>query len=196
MTRTADAERKAALLDAIVDYVFDRGLSDLSLRPLSVAVGTSPRVLLYYFGSKDELIARVLERLRARQLAGFAQLRERRFESPQAACRAVWEILMNPTYQPFFRLFFEVFGLAVRDRKRYSDFLDSAIADWVEFLSKPWLEAGVAADDSAAFGTFLLAGFRGLLMDACATLDYERTGRAFELFMEATKALERSRGLQ
>ena len=51
MTRTADAQRRAELLDAIEAYVFANGLSDLSLRPLAAAVGSRPRVLLYYFGS-------------------------------------------------------------------------------------------------------------------------------------------------
>ena len=57
MARTADEQKRVDLLERIVDYVMANGLSDLSLRPLADAVGTSPRVLLYYFTSKEELIA-------------------------------------------------------------------------------------------------------------------------------------------
>src|ERR1700751_5526253 len=98
MTRTADAERRAALLEAIVDYAFANGLSELSLRPLAKAVGSSPRVLLYYFGSKGHLVEEILRGVRARQLAGFAQLREASFSSPIDVCRAVWEIMSDPQH--------------------------------------------------------------------------------------------------
>src|SRR5665213_1547240 len=55
MARSAD-ERRAALLERITDYVAANGLSALSLRPLADAVESSPRVLLYYFTSKEDLI--------------------------------------------------------------------------------------------------------------------------------------------
>ena len=60
MARTADEQRRVELLELIVDYVIENGLSDLSLRPLADAVGSSARVLLYYFGSKDRLVTALL----------------------------------------------------------------------------------------------------------------------------------------
>ena len=52
--------RKQELLDRAYEYVLENGLTDLSLRPLAQAVGSSPRVLLYLFGSKDELTRALL----------------------------------------------------------------------------------------------------------------------------------------
>jgi AcrR family transcriptional regulator len=63
--RAADSARKRQLLDAAYDYVIERGLTELSLRPLAEAIGSSPRVLLYLFGSKDDLVQALLARARA-----------------------------------------------------------------------------------------------------------------------------------
>ena len=54
--------KRDELAEAATDYVLEHGLIGLSLRPLAAALGTSDRMLIYHFGSKDELIAAVLER--------------------------------------------------------------------------------------------------------------------------------------
>ncbi len=186
MTRTADAQRRAELLDSIVDYAFANGLADLSLRPLGAAVGISPRVLLYYFKSKEALIEEILAGVRSRQFAGFARLREANFETPAEACRAVWHIVRDPKNEALFRFFFEVFGMALQDRKRFGNFLQGAVKDWLDFLAHPYLEAGVTQEDAYAYATVILAGFRGLVMDLCATRERERIDRAFEIWIRST----------
>ncbi len=50
----------------------------MSLRPLAAAIGSSPRVLLYLFGSKEGLTRALLARARADELEALAALRDRR----------------------------------------------------------------------------------------------------------------------
>src|SRR6266568_8474793 len=64
--------RRAELLDACYGYVLTHGLAGLSLRPLAAATGTSPRVLLYLFGSKDQLLRELLTRARREQVTLMA----------------------------------------------------------------------------------------------------------------------------
>ena len=52
--------RRAELLDASYGYVLNHGLNGLSLRPLAAAIGSSPRVLLYLFGSKENSAPRTI----------------------------------------------------------------------------------------------------------------------------------------
>ena len=66
MSRTADDARRAELLERAVDYVLRQGLAQLSLRPLAKATGSSPRLLLYYFGSKEALVVEIIRRVRVR----------------------------------------------------------------------------------------------------------------------------------
>jgi len=73
MTRAAaepvPSARRAELLELAYQYAVARGSAELSLRPLAAAVGSSPRVLLYLFGSKDGLVRALLTRARADELA-------------------------------------------------------------------------------------------------------------------------------
>src|SRR5882672_1697025 len=64
-------DRRAKLLDEVADYILSNGLADLSLRPLATAIGTSPRMLLYFFGSKERLIAQALAHIRTREQLDF-----------------------------------------------------------------------------------------------------------------------------
>ena len=75
MSRTPDEARRRELLEACVDYVCRHGLADLSLRPLAKAVGSSPRVLLHYFESKENLVVEIVLHGRARQQAMMARLK-------------------------------------------------------------------------------------------------------------------------
>src|ERR1700704_2296949 len=107
MPRAASQVRPAQLLDAIVDHLVNHGVADLSLRPLAKAVGSSPRVLLYYFGSKEELVVKALARLRERQRSTFSRMREANYEQPSNACRAIWQQMSGPQSELLFKFFFE-----------------------------------------------------------------------------------------
>ena len=64
--------RETELLERIYEYVLDRGLINLSLRPLAAAVGSSPRVLLFLFGSKEGIVRGVLAKAREDELRYLA----------------------------------------------------------------------------------------------------------------------------
>lgn len=185
MARTANERRPVELLDAIVDHLRSKGVAELSLRPLARAVGSSPRVLLYYFGSKDELVVKALERLRERQRDAWAKLRSTPFDSPGAACRAIWREMSAPSSEPLFRLFFEAYSLALRHRRRFGAFLRTAVEDWLQFLAAPLRRSGVAESEARAHATVVLAGFRGFMLDYCASRDRGRVDRAVEIWLQA-----------
>lgn len=65
-------DRRAVLLDRIADHVLEHGLSASSLRPLAKAVGTSDRMLLYYFADKSELMAATLTHIAGRMVAAMS----------------------------------------------------------------------------------------------------------------------------
>lgn len=187
MADSADP-RRAELLERITDYVAAHGLADLSLRPLGKAVGLSPRVLLYYFTSKEDLIGEVLARLRVRQRDVFAAL-PREAASYAVTVRAAWKLMSAPEHERVFRLFFEVYGLALQDRERYAEFLRGAVDDWIAYLAASKLEEGYARRDARALATVLLAGYRGFLLDLLATRDRKRVDRAVELWILALDAI-------
>jgi AcrR family transcriptional regulator len=48
------------LLEKVTDHVLEHGLIGLSLRPVAAAVGTSDRMLIYHFTSRDALVSAVV----------------------------------------------------------------------------------------------------------------------------------------
>jgi AcrR family transcriptional regulator len=189
MVRIADLHRPEELLDAIVIYIAKKGIAELSLRPLARAVHSSPRVLLYYFGSKEELILKAIARLRERQRAGFGKMREVRYERPADLCHAIWKQMSAPESEPAFKLSFEIYALALRHPKRFANFLSSSVEDWLEFLSEPLLRKGHNKAEARAFATIVIAGFRGFMLDFCASHDRERIDRAVEMWLIALNSI-------
>ena len=63
---TSAQDKRSDLIEKLADHILADGLLNASLRPLAKAVGTSDRMLLYYFKDKDDLIEAVLDHIAAR----------------------------------------------------------------------------------------------------------------------------------
>jgi AcrR family transcriptional regulator len=189
VARVADERRPAELLDAIAGYLVKHGVAEMSLRPLAKAVGSSPRVLLYYFGSKEKLVVRALAQLRDRQRGAFGGLREQRHDTPSDACRAIWQQMSAPQSEVLFKFFFETYALALRHPRRYGDFLKSAIEDWLEFVAEPMIRMGYPEKEARAFASIVIAGFRGFMLDYCASRDRERVDRAVDVWLHSLNTI-------
>jgi AcrR family transcriptional regulator len=189
MVGIANTRRPFELLDAIVGYLLKHGVSDLSLRPLAKAVDSSPRVLLYHFGSKEKMVDRVLAHIREQQRARYAKMSPATFFPPSAGCREIWRSMTAPESEPLFRLFFEIYSLALQRPRRFADFLHNTIEDWLVFMAGPMREEGYGRADARAFATVVLAGFRGLMLDYCATRDRKRLDRALNFWLRGLDAI-------
>src|ERR1700728_268712 len=180
MSRTANEKRPDELLEAIVQYLVRHGIVDLSLRPLAKAVGSSPRVLLYYFGSKEKMVIKVLAEMRHRQRNLYTGMQAATFEQ---ACRAIWQHMSAPESEPHFRFFFETYGLALRHPRLYKHFLHSTVNDWLDFIAAPLQAEGVKRKQAYSLATVVLAGLRGFMLDFCTTGDRTRLNRAVNLWL-------------
>lgn len=180
MSRTTDENRPIELIDAIVRYLVRNGLAGLSLRPLAKAVKSSPRVLLYYFGSKEQMIVQVLAELRRRQRASFDQLPSTTFETD---VHAAWKAMSAPASLPLFRLYFEACGIALRQPHQYKEFLRATVDDWLDYLASPLHAEGCSRAQSRAFASVVLAGLRGFMLDLCATANRRRVNQAVNLWL-------------
>jgi AcrR family transcriptional regulator len=177
------------LLDEVADYLCANGVAELSLRPLAKAVGSSPRVLLYYFGSKEELVVKALGRLRERQRATYDRMKSLPFETPAETCRAIWRHMSSPENARLFRISLEIYAMALRQPERFAEYLRATIEDWLGFLGAPLLRKGYSESEARSHATVVLAGFRGFLLDYCASRDRTRVDRAVELWLHALDAI-------
>lgn len=176
-----DSPRKEELLRRSLDYMAEHSLSDLSLRPLAKAIGSSPRVLLYLFGSKDQLIRDVLALNRVEQLA----LLERALagsDDPNRALQTLWEWLVDPARDNVRRLFFEAYIRSLSDGGTLRGFATQSIDDWLASF-RPVIVRAVRHPDPEVEATLLLAVMRGLLVDLMASGDRDRVDRTWRLFL-------------
>src|SRR5262252_537319 len=120
LAKNAMAERRARLLDDIVEYLLRNGLAGLSLRPLAAGIGSSPRMLLYFFGSKEQLISEVMAQIRLRQRADLARAIAGSGGREERLVRA-WRVWTSPRTQTFWRFWFGVCGIALRTPGKYAE---------------------------------------------------------------------------
>jgi AcrR family transcriptional regulator len=182
MGRHSDPARRSELLDAVADYLLEHGLADLSLRPLAAAIETSPRMLLYHFGSKEQLVVAALGRAREREtelFSGWAHPMGAA-EDPEQLARRAWAWMSDTANEPFMRLFFEVYGMALQEPDRYPGFLDRAVEDWLTALTEGLRDAGVDHAEARKAATIVVGVARGLLLDLLATGDRQRINAAID----------------
>jgi len=168
-----ESARRRALLEAAYGYVLERGLATLSLRPLATAIGSSPRVLLFLFGSKDGLVQAILARARADELAVLDRVRRAGVaDGPAAAAAAIWAWLVAPEHRALLTLWVEGYGRAlVEPDGAWAGFAARTVHDWLAVLDD--VGGGDEVDR-----TLLLAVVRGALLDLLATGDVARTTAA------------------
>ncbi|OZM78088.1 TetR/AcrR family transcriptional regulator [Pseudonocardia sp. MH-G8] len=176
MGRRPQPEIKERLLDACTDHALEHGLPD-RLEPLARAAGTSTRMLIYHFGTRDALLRAVLTHARQRQLSAFGDLLRVRPDQPYTATLATaWTVMTGPEGQPYLRMFGQLRESAAQ--QLWPDFRRVATTDWLGPL-----EEGLRSIGRPELATLLLAVIRGLLMDLDATGDHARTDRAFTDFL-------------
>jgi AcrR family transcriptional regulator len=178
-----DGDRRAQLVNAAVDYVAAHGIADLSLRGLGAAIGVSHRMLIHYFGSKEQLFVEIVRTAERRQRDLLSRLRLEPGLSPADAARLLWQQLTDPRLAGQERLFFEICGHALRGRPEAVPVLEGLVNDWLEPLVAAEVAAGAdpaVARNRARLG---LATVRGLLLDLLATGDRAGVDAAMEEFL-------------
>src|SRR5262252_1692209 len=108
-------DRRDDLLRQAYGYALEHGLADLSLRPLAAAIGSSPRVLLYLFGSNDGLIRPLLARARSDELAFLEQARVAGQGDLAAMVRVTWQWLAAEPVRPLLTLWAEAYARSLAE---------------------------------------------------------------------------------
>jgi len=174
--------RRDVLLEAAYAYVQGNGLTDLSLRPLAAAIGSSPRVLLFLFGSKDELIRAILGRARSDEVALISELQPGTGATLTDVVRRTWQWLGRPEHRPVLILWTEAYSRSLTDPAGpWSDFASGTVRDWLELLAAAQSAARRRTKAGAAERTMALSVLRGGLLDLLATGDLVRVTEAVEL---------------
>jgi AcrR family transcriptional regulator len=162
------------LLERVIAYLAEAGVGDRSLRQIAAGAGTSHRMLIYHFGTRDALLVAVVRAVEDRTRAALAELGGR---SPREQAIEFWRRLSDPALAPYERLFFELYGAALAGSESVAPVLDGIVTSWL-------------ADDARFAGLSLprarmaLAFTRGALLDLLATGDHEAVDASVREFVD------------
>jgi AcrR family transcriptional regulator len=177
------SEAKEKLLAAVIDDIAAHGVADRSLRELAAALGTSHRMLIYHFGSRQGLLVDVVREIEARQRAAVAELHLDPDTSPLEAMRQVWADLADPSRWPHERLFFEMYARGLQGREDAAPLMGDVIDAWLGPLTELGRRQGRTEAQARADARLGLAVTRGLLLDLLATGDRAGVDEAMEAYI-------------
>jgi AcrR family transcriptional regulator len=180
MTGPPDHPRDV-LLGRIVEWFAANGILDTSMRTLAAGVGTSNRMLNYHFGSREQLLAAVIERVCEGErdaLAGFLQ----ESTDPLEAGRRYWSHVAD-TASVFAPLFYELSAHAMY-HKAYAVELRRVLTDaWLAGFTEGWARV-TTADRAERLARLCLAVGRGVLFEMALTGDRAAADAVIEEFTE------------
>ena len=189
MNQTAppSSPRRDELLERAYLYALEHGLADLSLRPLAAAIGSSPRVLLFLFGSKDGLIRALLARARADELTFLAQARAAGQADLATMVGVTWQWLAAEPVRPLLTLWAEAYARSLAEPAGpWSGFARQTVEDWLALLAAAQPPGRSGGPGTPAEQTLALAVLRGALLDLLATGNTDRVTTAVHLYLRLT----------
>jgi AcrR family transcriptional regulator len=171
--------------------VLANGLTGMSLRPLATATGSSPRVLLFLFGSKEGLIRALLARARADELALLARARQMQAgpgtegHDLASTIRTTWEWLAAESHRKLLNLWLEAYARSLTEPSGpWAGFARQTVEDWLSLLATAQPSGQRADAASLSERTLGLAVLRGALLDLLATGEQARVTAAVERYLE------------
>jgi AcrR family transcriptional regulator len=183
-TESTGSARQAELLELAYRYTVEHGWTELSLRPLAKAIGSSPRVLLYLFGSKDGLIRALLARSRADELALLDQVRGGGLAE---VITEIWAWLAAEAHRGLLKLWVEAYGRSLTEPDGpWAGFAAATVTDWLALLAAAQPAGRRETAEGAAERTLALAVLRGALLDLLATGDADRPAAAVRRYLSSS----------
>ncbi|RIJ67794.1 TetR/AcrR family transcriptional regulator [Nakamurella silvestris] len=161
---TGPMTERQRLLHLVAQHILEHGVSGLTLRNLGRAIGTNNRMLLYYFDSKENMVAAALTEAGAWEPRFYGTLVDLVDSDAPLADRLVasWAGISHPANRPYIRLFFEILGLALHEKGRYDEFLQGVGSLWLSQIATEVRAEGVPDPLATELAQEMLAVWRGL----------------------------------
>ena len=148
----------------MIEHVRHSGIADQSLRSLAEAIGTSHRMLIYHFGSREGLIAEIVAQNEAEERA-VAESLATTAKSMKEALASSWQRNRQPKRAGEQRLFFELAAMAMYGRPGTEHVRRDMIDRWMDTARATNVDQSELRLD--------IAVIRGLLLDLLLTGDRE-----------------------
>jgi AcrR family transcriptional regulator len=182
VTREKDENLKRELLERAVNYALEHGFSGLSLRPLAEGIGSSARMLIHHFGSKEALLSLMVGQIEEQ----FLTLTERLLGEglpPVQMLETLWKTFTHPELEPVLRSIFELWSYALIHPPGLESLRESLVTAWVVRLSSAFGKVDLTLEQSEALAALAVATVIGLLLQRLTVGQEARSEAAFRYFV-------------
>jgi AcrR family transcriptional regulator len=192
MARPVDPKIKEDLIEKCLEVFVEIGVKDFSLRKVANQLDTSARMLIYHFGSVENLFAEMIISYSHKEKCRFeAILNERQYYTLKEFIGFNWAAYLTPTRTKILTVFVEIYGQCLRDKTKYSHFFQKILFEWIEFIEN-LLDKNFNLSNASktAWATLIIGTCRGLLMDYLASGETKRIQEAIALFQNLAEEYE------
>ncbi|WP_436492833.1 TetR family transcriptional regulator [Actinokineospora sp. HUAS TT18] len=162
--RQPNQARRDELVARTLDYLADHGLAEFTLRGLAAEIGTSARMLVHYFGTREQLLDLAFAEHRARAVTAIKAA-----AGDQAAARVAWDTMADPANRGHYVVLFHLLAAGLTDGP-FTTVARQAVTDWVDEVTTLLADR----DEPKVDATVLVSGLKGILLDLMVTGDRDR----------------------
>jgi len=155
--------RRHGLAEQATDYVLEHGIAGLSLRPLARALGTSDRMLIYHFGTKDALVAEVIERSNDRAVRLLDEWPAA--PAPRDSVAGMWAAWSEPLIEACLRVYVQTAALGLLGQEPYLSAALRANLAWGRAVVDYLARSGVPETSAERVGNLVESTLLGLWVD-------------------------------
>lgn len=192
------ARQIESILDATVRSIATRGYAATSLARIAEEAGTTKRMVLYYFESRDQLFTELIHRITSRmvsQARADFDAADDLADGVRSSARHLWELVVGDPV--LVRAYFAVLGEAGADPvlRGLLDHVREAHLEIVTQNLDRASELGIEPPiDRDTLAVLMFAGFRGLLLEFYERGPSPALDRAVDIFEATLAATFRPRG--
>lgn len=180
--RSLQEDSKASeMLPAIVEIFRKRGPQSFALGAIAEELGTSSRMLIYHFGSRDELLGRVIKLVRQDTIS---YLEDPPPNGIDEAIEKWWSYYVYEGHLSDMQLFFHISARRAEEPSRYVDFASTAVDGWVHFFARAIEKEGKSEEFSRTLGRVIIGSMRGIIVDYLISKDIESGERSLSALRE------------
>jgi AcrR family transcriptional regulator len=179
MSRPTEPQKKQELLEQCLAAVIEAGVLDCSINAIAKKIGTSARMLVYHFGSKQELERQLISLLEMRLREKLWALQGVSLEEANcltATLLEMWSHLTSPEMHGLLKLAMELNQRAIQGDSETQRFLEYESQQWVDSLSN------LTHDKATALALFHL--FQGAILDFLTTGNAQRGQQTIKVVTE------------
>jgi AcrR family transcriptional regulator len=182
MSRPTEPQKKEELLEQCLAAAIEVGALDSSINAIAKRIGTSGRMLVYHFGSKQELERQLIGLLETRlreRLWSFQGVSIEEADCPEEPLLEMWSHLTSPEMRGLLKLTMELNQRAIQG--------DSETQGFLEQESQKWIDSLFNLTNNKTTALTLFHVFQGAILDFLTTGNAQRGQQTIKAFTKTLR---------